>query len=406
MGSNYMSVDVERITIGMEEFHELWAALLSLPLAFALLYSQAKWVAFIPLGFLAVAFVATSYCAKLAGSRQTAWSKRTDLRLKFMSSAISQLLPIKFFAYESYIARKADQLRDQEIVHMKKFYRLLMWAAAISNSLMSFTLLLVIGIYAAAFGRTTTAGRLDVSRIFTIYATIQLLSYPFNILGKFLTRLNRQSLPDILAAYASMKRIQSYLQFDEKSEKKNPSEKTVDALVHLRGSFSWNKDGEPVLPDIDLKLPTGKLTICAGPVASGKTSLMLAILGELYPLPSSLETIIPSLPRIGYTSQEAFIMPGTIRENILFGSTYDEAWYNVVISACDLDVDLGRMQSGDETKVTDGRSLSGGQRQRIALARAVYSRAPLIMLDDPFSALDGETAAHGIHNGIVKLFDH
>ncbi|KAG8809950.1 hypothetical protein FRC19_004879, partial [Serendipita sp. 401] len=312
-----------------------------------------------------------------------------------MSSAISQLLPIKLFAYESYIAQKADQLRDQEIVHMKKFYRLLTWAAAISNSLMSFTLLLVIGVYAAVFGRATTAGRLDVSRIFTIYATIQLLSYPFNVLG--------QSLPDILAAYASMKRIQSYLQFDEKGEKQNPlgytalnaqEGKTLDDSVHLRGSFSWNKDGEPVLPDIDLKLPIGKLTICTGPVASGKTSLMLAILGELYPLPSSLETNIPSLPRTGYTSQEAFIVPGTIQENILFGSTYDEVWYNAVISACDLDIDLGRMQSGDETKLTDGRSLSGGQRQRIALARAVYSRAPLIMLDDPFSALDGETAAH------------
>ncbi|KAG8779497.1 hypothetical protein FRC16_003410, partial [Serendipita sp. 398] len=260
---------------------------------------------------------------------------------------------------------------------------------------MSFTLLLVIGVYAAVFGRATTAGRLDVSRIFTIYATIQLLSYPFNVLG--------QSLPDILAAYASMKRIQSYLQFDEKGEKQNPlgytalnaqEGKTLDDSVHLRGSFSWNKDGEPVLPDIDLKLPIGKLTICTGPVASGKTSLMLAILGELYPLPSSLETNIPSLPRTGYTSQEAFIVPGTIQENILFGSTYDEVWYNAVISACDLDIDLGRMQSGDETKLTDGRSLSGGQRQRIALARAVYSRAPLIMLDDPFSALDGETAAH------------
>lgn len=391
VGSNYMSVDVERITLGIESFHELLGAFFSLPLAFAILYSQAHWVAFLPLGIIAIALCATSYAAKLAGTRQTVWSAKTDERIKFLSSVIAQLLPIKFFAYESYIARKADQLRKIEIRALKRLFVAFLWAATISNSLMGFTLLVVIGVYAAVFGRSGAGNTLDVERIFTIYATVQLLSWPLNVLGQF--------LPDVMAAYASMKRIEKYLLFDEKPQSQSiasdpNSEKHVDSDITLRGSFAWNKEEEPILPNVDITIPTGKLTICTGPVAAGKTSLLIALLGELDATSPPEKTHMPTLEKIGYTSQESFIMPGSLRENILFGSEYDEAWYSKTIKACALEVDFDRMLAGDGTKVTDARSLSGGQKQRIALARAVYSRASLVLLDDPFSALDGETASH------------
>ena len=92
---------------------------------------------------------------------------------------------------------------------------------------------------------------------------------------------------------------------------------------------------------------------------------MLALMGELFLISDPGNSILPSVQKIGYTGQEAFIMPGTLRENILLGLDYEESFYNTVVNSCALDVDFSRMVSGDETKVTGAKTLSGGQKQRI-----------------------------------------
>ncbi|KAJ7031487.1 P-loop containing nucleoside triphosphate hydrolase protein, partial [Mycena alexandri] len=98
---------------------------------------------------------------------------------------------------------------------------------------------------------------------------------------------------------------------------------------------------------------------------------------------------------IALASQTAFIYPGTLRANILLDSEYDEDFYEQVIHACALRQDIELLPRRDMTKLGDkGSTLSGGQRQRLAIARAVYARADLVLLDDVFSALDGETEAH------------
>ena len=88
-------------------------------------------------------------------------------------------------------------------------------------------------------------------------------------------------------------------------------------------------------------------------------------MGELHSASGPEKLLLPSVERIGYTGQEAFIMPGTLRENILFGLEYDESFYINVIKACALDVDFSRMVAGDVTRVTGAKTLSGGQKQRI-----------------------------------------
>lgn len=96
---------------------------------------------------------------------------------------------------------------------------------------------------------------------------------------------------------------------------------------------------------------------------------------------------------MAYVSQNAWIQTGTIRENILFGSTVDRIKYQEVLERCSLVKDLDMFPFGDQTIIGErGVNLSGGQKQRVQLARALYQDADIYLLDDPFSAVDAYTS--------------
>ncbi|CAH8511918.1 unnamed protein product [Schistosoma haematobium] len=160
----------------------------------------------------------------------------------------------------------------------------------------------------------------------------------------------------------------------------------------------------------ELKASVGQLIGVIGPVGSGKSSLLLSILGELQSVVSGDELRNESMktnPRLryAYVGQTPWLHSGTIRENILFGSDCDLAWMNTVIEACALKVDLGKLPNGLDTDVGEagGNSLSGGQRARVALARAVYQKADVYLLDDPLSALDVDVGQQIITNCLLGL---
>ena len=107
--------------------------------------------------------------------------------------------------------------------------------------------------------------------------------------------------------------------------------------------------------------------------------------------------------KISYVSQTAWIQSGTIQDNILFGSAMDSERYKETLERCSLVKDLELLPFGDLTEIGErGVNLSGGQKQRIQLARALYQDADVFLLDDPFSALDAQTAM-SIFNVIVFL---
>jgi ATP-binding cassette subfamily C (CFTR/MRP) protein 1 len=124
-------------------------------------------------------------------------------------------------------------------------------------------------------------------------------------------------------------------------------------------------------------------------VGSGKSTLLKALLGEVS-INSGSITIADD--EIAYCSQNPWLWNGSIRENIVGADVADDVWLNKVCWTCGLDQDFQELPDGIDTRVgNDGTALSGGQKNRISLARAVYSRRSLILLDDVLSGLDTRT---------------
>lgn len=145
------------------------------------------------------------------------------------------------------------------------------------------------------------------------------------------------------------------------------------------------------LDEMSADLVQGKLIGIVGAVGAGKSSLLQAILGEL-PIESGAITVNGTL---SYASQEPWVFAGTIRQNILFGQEYDAKRYAAVVDACALPRDLTQLPHGDESVIGErGTSLSGGQKARVSLARAIYRRSDIYLLDDPLSAVDSHVGAH------------
>ncbi|OLY82924.1 Multidrug resistance-associated protein 4 [Smittium mucronatum] len=175
------------------------------------------------------------------------------------------------------------------------------------------------------------------------------------------------------------------------------------------------------LKNISISISEGELWGVIGPVGSGKSSLCHAILGEMHkisgilnvnvntnsfknqnddPMHSNSKSQFPKKTQlVAYASQSPWIFGGTVKENILFGNTYEESWFNTVVNACTLDKDFIAFEKRENTLIGEkGATLSGGQKARVALARAIYTRANVYLLDDPLSAVDPKVARH--------LFDH
>ncbi|XP_067849959.1 ATP-binding cassette sub-family C member 8 isoform X2 [Heptranchias perlo] len=189
-----------------------------------------------------------------------------------------------------------------------------------------------------------------------------------------------------------------------------------DVLIKVtNGFFTWTSDGAPTLSNIDIKIPYGQLTMIVGQVGCGKSSLLLAALGEMQKnsgnvywnsLPGSESMTGEGRRRssVAYAAQKPWLLNTTVEENITFGSPLNKQRYKAVIDACSLQPDIDILPQGDQTQIGErGINLSGGQRQRISVARSLYQQTNVVFLDDPFSALDVHLSDHLMQDGILKL---
>uniref|UniRef100_A0A8C9UD24 ATP binding cassette subfamily C member 9 n=1 Tax=Serinus canaria TaxID=9135 RepID=A0A8C9UD24_SERCA len=188
------------------------------------------------------------------------------------------------------------------------------------------------------------------------------------------------------------------------------------AIKVTNGYFSWGS-GLATLSNINIRIPTGQMTMIVGQVGCGKSSLLLAILGEMQTLEgkvhwSNVNETEPSFEAsrsrnrysVAYAAQKPWLLNATVEENIIFGSPFNKQRYKAVTDACSLQPDIDLLPFGDQTEIGErGINLSGGQRQRICVARALYQNTNIVFLDDPFSALDIHLSDHLMQEGILKF---
>ncbi|XP_063141688.1 ATP-binding cassette sub-family C member 9 isoform X8 [Rattus norvegicus] len=189
----------------------------------------------------------------------------------------------------------------------------------------------------------------------------------------------------------------------EQARRLRPAETEDVAIKVTNGYFSWGS-GLATLSNIDIRIPTGQLTMIVGQVGCGKSSLLLAILGEMQTLEGKVYWNNRSRYSVAYAAQKPWLLNATVEENITFGSSFNRQRYKAVTDACSLQPDIDLLPFGDQTEIGErGINLSGGQRQRICVARALYQNTNIVFLDDPFSALDIHLSDHLMQEGILKF---
>lgn len=227
-----------------------------------------------------------------------------------------------------------------------------------------------------------------------------------------------QELPAMIASlqesFAASKRIEKYL--DQSTEVRVPT--SADSTSFKDARISWASSAAApessgssfCLRDVNLRFPEGRLSVIAGKTSSGKGLLLSALLGEAdvelggpksNSSPMLGKQTVVSVPDFAYVSQPPWIENRPIKENILFGNAFDEERYMAVLRACALERDLEALPDGDSTMAgVGGGALSGGQKWRVSLARALYSRARILVLDDVLSAVDPHVAKWLCHNAL------
>ena len=179
----------------------------------------------------------------------------------------------------------------------------------------------------------------------------------------------------------SIERVNSFLNSEELDDDAIKYMTDAENAIRIQNaSFTWQRNGQPNLKDINLEVPHGKLIAIVGSVGSGKSSLLSGILGDM----EKLNGTINIDGKIAFVPQQAWVQNDTLRKNVTFATPFNEKRYKQVIRTCCLEPDINMLSGGDQTEIGErGINLSGGQKQRISLARAVYSNASIYLLDDP-----------------------
>ncbi|POY72105.1 hypothetical protein BMF94_4837 [Rhodotorula taiwanensis] len=328
----------------------------------------------------------------------------SDERLALASEVIGQIRIVKFFAWEEPFLAKMDTTRRKELAALWK-----RGLTIVGTTFLALGAPIVVSVAVFVTHTQVFHRELPAETAFTALVLLQILRAPLEWLGEMTVHA--------LQAHVSLCRIDECLH-EQETQKYAVLAGTSSISPEMkvgfhRATFTWSDEvaarGDASvfqLRDLDLLFPPTKLSVVLGPVGSGKSTLLLSLLGETNRLAGS--SFLPS-PVVrstdhdpvflsnttAYAAQSPWLLSASIRDNIVFGARYNGQRYRAVLGACALMPDLAQLELGDETEVGEkGTVLSGGQKARVSLARAVYSSAKVVLLDDVLSAVDSHTAQH------------
>ncbi|KAF9516655.1 hypothetical protein BS47DRAFT_1371638 [Hydnum rufescens UP504] len=360
--NNLISTDLENITEGRDFFFIFLFAPINIILCSVFLYVLLDWSGIVGILVMVLAFPIPGKIASMVHVVQVQRMKKARMhhacfgRSTHLHLAMNVLRMIKMFGWESKIGEQMGVRRENELVWIKKRFYLTL-----------------------------------ANMVFSALTVFDMLRDQLHVAFYF--------IPPMIQAKVSVDRVDGVWIHSPGMD--------PEAIGFRNSTFTWSKSvggaplEAPVTPsrrhfrlrvEGDLFFHKGGLNLIVGPTGSGKTSLLLALLGELHfspPGPDSWYNI-PRDGGVAYSAQEPWILNETIKENILFGQPLEVDRYKKVLYQCALDRDLGLFDAGDETEVGEkGLTL---RRARISLARAVYSKAEVVLLDDVLSALDVHTS--------------
>ncbi|KAJ3907880.1 hypothetical protein F5879DRAFT_939640 [Lentinula edodes] len=447
--SNLVTTDMQNITDGKEALRLIIQVPIQVALCVWFLERVLGWSAFVGLATIIILFPIPGYFTKLMQSRQKIKMRKTDARIGVVTETLSVLRMVKFFGWESLMGDRIKDAREEELVYVKKL-RLLELASGLSNHVIPLIVMLV----TYATYTVVMKQELSASKVFSSMVVFEKFSM---LMWRVMHYVNQS-----VNAKVSLDRVTEFLYETElldtfQTHPHTTGSAASDELgipvtappppfptqeIGFRNvTFSWSNDysghsdeyqsglstptstrSEPFEPSISssitptsqsprsikrqftLKIPDevifqrNTINLIVGSTGSGKTSMLMALLGEMHFIPhnSGLHQPWFNLPRgrgVAYAAQESWVQNATIKENIIFDSPFETTRYRQVLYQCALEKDLELFQAGDETEVGEkGLTLSGGQKARVTLARAIYSSAEVLLLDDVLAALDVHTS--------------
>jgi len=386
----YMSVDQQRLSDLAQWGLHLFSAPFQITLCLISLYQLVGVACFAGLAAMLVMVPINGVIARFMKKLQLSQMKYKDKRAKLMTEILNNMKSIKLYAWGSAFMDKLSHVRnDLELNNLRKSGAAQAFATFTWSSTPFFVSCSTFAVFVLISNQPLTT-----ELVFPALTLFNLLTFPLTVLPMVIT--------SIIEASVAVNRLTAFFTADELQEEavrfidETPAQPGDESVVIRDATFTWDKNQDrTVLQNINFKANKGELTCVVGRVGAGKSSLLQALLGELWKING--DVVVHG--RIAYVAQQPWVMNASVKDNIIFGHRWDPHFYHQTINACALADDFRQLPDGDRTQVGErGISLSGGQKARLTLARAVYARADVYLLDDVLSAVDQHVGRHLIDN--------